>query len=74
MSVQLNSEKVRQELAVRGWSATDLAKRAGIGRSTVNQALLGRSIAIGVAKKIADAFDDHAPDANLADLLAEQAV
>lgn len=74
MSVQLSPEKVRRELATRGWSASDLAKRAGVGRSTVSQALLGRPIANPVAKKIADAFDGHQPTPGLTELLAEEAV
>lgn len=74
MSVQLSPDKVRRELAVRGWSTTDLAKKAGVGRSTAAQALLGRPITTAMAKKINAAFNDHEPEEGLAELLAEQAV
>ena len=45
MGVVVHPGRLRQELARRGWSATDLAREAGVSRPTVSAALAGRPIA-----------------------------
>lgn len=45
MGVVVHPGRLRHELARRGWSATDLAREAGVSRPTVGAALAGRPIA-----------------------------
>lgn len=45
MGVVVHPGRLRQELVRRGWSATDLAREAGVSRPTVGAALAGRPIA-----------------------------
>lgn len=45
MSVHVHSGRLRQEMARRGWAATDLAREAKISHATVSSALAGRPIA-----------------------------
>lgn len=45
MGVIVDPSRLRQELARRGWSAADLARRAAVSHPTVSAALAGRPIA-----------------------------
>jgi len=44
MGVVVHPGRLRHELARRGWSATDLAREAGVSPPTVSAALAGRAI------------------------------
>jgi len=45
MSVVVEHERLRAEIARRGWSASDLAHEARLSQATVSAALAGRPIA-----------------------------
>jgi plasmid maintenance system antidote protein VapI len=52
MSVRLDPDLLRYELAIRGISAFDLAKLAHLSPATVSAALAGRPIAEASARQI----------------------
>jgi len=45
VSVTVDAQRLRQEIARRGWSAVDLARAARLSPATVSAALSGRPIA-----------------------------
>jgi len=45
MSVVVHPGRLRQEMARRGWDATDLARESRLSQATVSAALAGRPIA-----------------------------
>ena len=45
MGVVIHPGRLRLEMARRGWSATDLAREAGLSRPTVSAATSGRAVA-----------------------------
>lgn len=56
MSTPLNAEVLRHEAALRGWSASDLAKEAGLSDATVSSALAGKPISAASLKLMATAL------------------
>lgn len=44
MNVNVNPERLRLELACRGWNGVDLARASGLSRPTVSGALAGRPL------------------------------
>jgi hypothetical protein len=52
MSVVIDPQQLRGELARRGWSAGDLARDAGVSAPTVSAALAGRLLAAHTAPSI----------------------
>jgi transcriptional regulator with XRE-family HTH domain len=56
MSVNVDSERLRQEISRRGWSSLDLARAARISPATVSAALHGRPIAASSLGLIAKAL------------------
>jgi hypothetical protein len=56
VSVVVATERLRYELALRGWGNGDLARVAGISAPTVTAVLAGKPIAPGTFRKIAIAL------------------
>ncbi|HZT96844.1 MAG TPA: helix-turn-helix transcriptional regulator [Chloroflexota bacterium] len=56
MGVPLNSERLKLELARRGWSQADLASAAGLSRPTVTAAMSGKPVAPRSLRRIAIAL------------------
>lgn len=57
MTVVVDADRLREALATRGWSATDLARSAGLSAPTVGAALAGRPITARSLKSIAVALE-----------------
>lgn len=57
MSILLNALRLRYELAIRGMSALDLAKRAHLSPATVSAVLRGRYISEASAGLMADVLN-----------------
>ena len=56
MSVSVHPERLRQEIARRGWSPVDLARAARLSPATISAALGGRPIAASSLSLIAKAL------------------
>jgi transcriptional regulator with XRE-family HTH domain len=56
MGVRINPARLDRELALRGWSATDLANATGCSASTISGARRGRKVTHETVRKIADAL------------------
>jgi transcriptional regulator with XRE-family HTH domain len=56
MSVAVNPDRLRHEMARRGWDAIDLAKQSHLSPATVSTALAGKPIAARSLALMADAF------------------
>lgn len=54
--IKIYDRNVATERIMRGWSQSELAKNAGISRSTVHLLEGGKSIRPAIAKSIADAL------------------
>lgn len=67
--VVLSGDAVRLACAERGWSLSELARRARLSRPTLAAALRGKPIRARNAYKLAYALD-QAPSARLSQLLA----
>jgi DNA-binding Xre family transcriptional regulator len=59
--VVLSSHEVKRACAERGWSLSELARRAGISRPTLASALQGRPVRSRTAWKVARALEQGAP-------------
>jgi transcriptional regulator with XRE-family HTH domain len=67
--VVLSAEAVRVACAERGWSLSELARRAGISRPTLATALRGKPVRARTSWKIARALEQM-PSTELTRLLA----
>jgi transcriptional regulator with XRE-family HTH domain len=56
MSVVMHPGRLRQEMARRGWAASDLAREARLSQATVGAALSGRPIAERSLARMANAL------------------
>lgn len=54
--IKIYDRNVATERIMRGWSQSELAKNAGISRSTVHLLESGKSVRPAIAKSIADAL------------------
>jgi transcriptional regulator with XRE-family HTH domain len=68
MSVVVHPGRLRQEMARRGWAASDLAREARLSQATIGAALAGRPVAERTFARIARALS-RAPALNVADAL-----
>ena len=59
--VLLSERAVKEACAERGWSLSELARRAGISRPTLATALRGQSVRPRTAWKLARALEQGAP-------------
>ena len=55
-TARVSRERLDRELAYRGWSASDLARAAGVSEATLSVARQGRPVAPLTLKKIAVAL------------------
>lgn len=56
MSVAINGPLLRRELAVRGWTNSDLARAARISHATVSAACAGRPVSAVTVRLILEAL------------------
>ncbi len=68
MNVVIHPGRLRQEMARRGWNASDLAREASLSPPTVSAALAGRAIAPKSLFRIAEALV-RAPTIDVVDVL-----
>ena len=59
--VVMSSHAVKEACAERGWSLSELARRAGISRPTLAAALQGNPVRSRTAWKVARALEQGAP-------------
>lgn len=59
--MRCDPEKLRREMALRGWNQNDLAKESGISQPTVSAACRGDWVAAPTARVIQEAFDRVPP-------------
>lgn len=57
MTVVVDAQRLREALALRGWSGNDLARVSGLSAPTVSAALAGRPITAHSLKCMAMALD-----------------
>ena len=69
MSVTLAADRLRFEIARRGWSNSDLARAAGVSAATVTTATAGRPVSSNTLRKIAVALAAAAPVSGVDDIL-----
>lgn len=55
-AVRFDVSKMQQDIAAKGWQATDLADRAKVARSTVSRFLSGEFQTARMAKRLAEAL------------------
>jgi transcriptional regulator with XRE-family HTH domain len=67
--VVLDSDRLRHEMARRGWSQTDLAMAAALSPPTITAALAGRGIAPKSLRRIATALATTVPIDGIESLL-----
>lgn len=53
-TLRFDADRLRDDIAARGWQPADLADRAGVARSTVGRFLSGEFQTARTAKKLAD--------------------
>ena len=56
VGVRISVQRLRLELARRGWTHGDLARSAGISAPTVSAAMAGRPVAPRTVRRIAEAL------------------
>lgn len=69
MSARLNSKQLRFEMARRGLTGSELARRAHLSPGTVSQAVNGRRVAPRTMSKLTIALLDIKPISGLDELL-----
>jgi transcriptional regulator with XRE-family HTH domain len=57
MTVQLDGPGLLAACAARGWSLTELARRAGISRPTLHKAFSGGTIRPSTARRLTQVFE-----------------
>ncbi len=70
MSIRLAADRLRIEMARRGWAAVDLAREARLSPATISAALSGEPISARSLALIAEALL-HAPVIDIIDLLVQ---
>ncbi len=63
-------EKLRREVAIRGWDQRSLARAAGVSEGTVSRALSGRRVRAVTALQIVQALRRQPVVPELAELVA----
>jgi len=61
MSVVLATDRLRLEIARRGWSHADLARAARVSAPTITAAMAGRPVAARTLRRIAMALAEAVP-------------
>jgi len=67
--VRLNGGRLRHETQIRGLTARELAKLAGVSAATVSHAMTGHVVSAPTAKALAKALGATEPSVLLSDLL-----
>ena len=70
MAAQVNADRLRREMLVRGWNGVDLAYRAGVTPATVSHAMRGLPISSTTLLKLAVALSSAPVIDGAAELLA----
>jgi transcriptional regulator with XRE-family HTH domain len=68
MSFVVNTQRLRQEMARRGWAASDLARESRLSQATVSASLAGRPVTAKSLALIAKALM-RAPVIDIVDAL-----
>lgn len=69
-TARVNTERLRREMLLRGWSGVDLAQFAGLSPATVSAAVLGRQVSTTTIRRMALALSKAPVIAGTAELLA----
>jgi hypothetical protein len=67
--VVVSPERVRAACVARGWSLSELSRRARVSRPTLRSAMLGRTVRPLTAWKLARALSQGAVESELDDIL-----
>lgn len=68
-AARVSVERLRRELALRGWNGVDLAYFAKVSPATVSAAMQGRSVSTTTIRKMAIALSKQPVIEGAADLL-----
>jgi transcriptional regulator with XRE-family HTH domain len=68
--VVISPGRLRAACVARGWSLSELARRARVSRPTLRSALRGRPVRPSTAWKLARALNGTAPQPDLNEILA----
>ena len=71
MGVNLDSDRLKREARLRGWSNTELADRASVSRPTITAAMRGRAVSPRTLRLIAQALVDTPPVEGIEALLMD---
>ena len=69
-AAQVNVERLRRELLVRGWTGLDLACHSGVSPATVSAAVQRRPVSVTTVRKMALALSRAAVIPGAEELLA----
>ena len=69
-AARVNTDRLRRELAIRGWNGIDLAYFAQVSPATVSAAMQGRQVSSATLRKMALALSKAPAVAGVEDILA----
>ena len=69
--VIINADRLRYEMAIRGMTAGELARLAGVNKNTINRALTGRSVSRRTLRELSRALLTY-PALRMADVLLDK--
>ncbi len=72
-SIRVNVRAITRERGRRGWTADELARRAGVSAQTLSNIARDGRCSPGVLRKLARAFAVATPEPGIDALLAEEA-
>ena len=70
VSTRVNTTLLRRHLALRGWTATELAARSGLSEATCSHAQTGKNISEKSLRKMCLALAKEEPLPNAEELIA----
>jgi len=73
MGIRINHERLKHELAIRGLSHADLARKAALSNPTITAATHGRSVSPYTVSQIAKVLAKTPPIEGIADLIGDHA-
>lgn len=69
-AVRVQSNRLQEQLALRGWNAVDLARASGVSPATLTNVFRGRRIRAATIRKIAIALTNAPTVQGIEDLLS----
>lgn len=69
-AIRVNADRLRREMAARGWDGVDLAYHAGVSPATISHAMQGHPVSSTTIRKLAAALVRQPAIAGVEGLLA----